>query len=115
MRILAVDTTTLRGSVALLEGSQVRGQVGLTAADSHSRWLVGAVDFLLGGLRLVPADVDGFAVAIGPGSFTGVRVGISTVQGLALASDRPCLGLSALDALAASMPPSAPPPPPWWP
>lgn len=101
MRVLAVDTTTPRGSVALVEGTETRGEVRLTAADSHSRWLVPAIDFLLGELGLAVSDLHAYAVATGPGSFTGLRVGISTVQGLALASGRPCLGLSALDALAA--------------
>jgi tRNA threonylcarbamoyladenosine biosynthesis protein TsaB len=62
---------------------------------------MGAVAFLLEGLALAPGEVEGYAVAAGPGSFTGLRVGISTVQGLALAGDRPCAAISALDALAA--------------
>ena len=60
-----------------------------------------SIAFLLEGLGLAPGDVDGYAVAAGPGSFTGLRVGIGTVQGLALAADRPCAAVSALDALAA--------------
>jgi tRNA threonylcarbamoyladenosine biosynthesis protein TsaB len=62
---------------------------------------MGAVACLLEGLALAPGDVEGYAVAAGPGSFTGLRVGISTVQGMALAGDRPCAAVSALDALAA--------------
>jgi tRNA threonylcarbamoyladenosine biosynthesis protein TsaB len=60
-----------------------------------------SIAFLLEGLGLSPGEVDGYAVAAGPGSFTGLRVGIGTVQGLALAADRPCAAVSALDALAA--------------
>jgi tRNA threonylcarbamoyladenosine biosynthesis protein TsaB len=60
-----------------------------------------SIAFLLDGLGLAPGDVDGYAVAAGPGSFTGLRIGIGTVQGLALAADRPCAAVSALDALAA--------------
>lgn len=99
--VLAVDTTSARESVALVEGGEVRGEVRLRTSDGHSQRLLPAIEFLLraGGLRA--ADVEGFAVAVGPGSFTGLRVGLSTVQGLALAAGRPCLGLSALDALAA--------------
>ena len=59
-------------------------------------------------LALTPRDLHGYAVAVGPGSFTGLRVGLSTVQGLALASGRPCLGVSALDLLAARMRGAAP-------
>jgi tRNA threonylcarbamoyladenosine biosynthesis protein TsaB len=60
-----------------------------------------SIAFLLQGLGLAPDEIDGYAVAAGPGSFTGLRVGIGTVQGMALAADRPCAAVSALDALAA--------------
>jgi tRNA threonylcarbamoyladenosine biosynthesis protein TsaB len=99
--IVAVDTTTPRGSVALLEEDEVRAELRMVASDSHSRWLAGAIELLVAGLGRQPQDVDGWAVATGPGSFTGLRVGLSTVQGLALASARPCVGVSSLDALAA--------------
>ncbi len=100
MRVLAVDTSTPWGSVALHEGTKTRGEVRLQGGQGHSRWLLPAIDSLLGGLGLAVSDVEAYAVATGPGSFTGLRVGISTIQGLALASPRPCLGLSTLDALA---------------
>jgi tRNA threonylcarbamoyladenosine biosynthesis protein TsaB len=101
VRVLAVDTTTARESVALVESGGVRGEVRLSPADSHSTRLMPGIAFLLQGLGLAPGDVEGYAVAVGPGSFTGLRVGIATVQGLALAADRPCAAISALDALAA--------------
>lgn len=106
--MLAVDTTTERGSVALAEDASVRGEVRLACPDGHSRRLLPAIEFLLGSLGLGPRDVEGFAVTTGPGSFTGLRVGLSTVQGLALASGRPCLGMSALDVLAARVAGAAP-------
>jgi tRNA threonylcarbamoyladenosine biosynthesis protein TsaB len=108
MRVLAVDTTTACGSVAVVAGGEVLGEVRLTAEGGHSRHLVPAVDFLLRSLALAPGDIEGYAVTVGPGSFTGLRVGISTVQGLALASRRRCLGLSALDVLAARIRGAAP-------
>jgi tRNA threonylcarbamoyladenosine biosynthesis protein TsaB len=101
VRVLAVDTTTERGSVALTENDSVSGEVRLASPEGHSRRLLPAVDFLLQSLGRRPADIDGFAVTTGPGSFTGLRVGLSTVQGLALGAGRPCLGISALDVLAA--------------
>lgn len=101
MRVLAVDTTTADGSVALADGDFVVGEVRLGRQQTHSRTLLPAIEFLLGSMAWLPGDVDAWAVASGPGSFTGLRVGISTIQGLALASGRPCIGVSALDALAA--------------
>lgn len=108
MRVLAVDTTTERGSVALTESGSVRGEVRLLSPDGHSRRLLPAVEFLLGSLGLAPGDIEGYAVTTGPGSFTGLRVGLSTIQGLALGSSRPCLGMSALDVLAARIAGTAP-------
>jgi tRNA threonylcarbamoyladenosine biosynthesis protein TsaB len=100
--ILALDTTGPRESVALLDAGArgLVGEVRLDAPDAHSRRVLPAVAFLLESLGRVPGDVDAFAVAVGPGSFTGVRVGISTVQGLAMASGGRCVGVSTLDALA---------------
>ena len=87
--------------MALAEGGAVRGEVRLGPVDGHSKRLMPSIAFLLQGLGLAPGQIDGYAVAAGPGSFTGLRVGIGTVQGLALAADRPCAAVSALDALAA--------------
>jgi tRNA threonylcarbamoyladenosine biosynthesis protein TsaB len=102
MKILAVDTSSAQGSVALVDGAALLGEVRLVAPDRHSRVLLPAIELLLKGADLHPSQVEGFAVVVGPGSFTGLRVGISTVQGLGLASGRPCLGASALDIVAAS-------------
>ncbi len=70
-------------------------------AHLHSRRLLPAVEFLLSSAGLAPQQVEAYAVTTGPGSFTGLRVGLATVQGLALAAGAPCLGLSTLDVLAA--------------
>ena len=86
-----------------MDGAEILGEVRVVAPDRHSRVLVPAIELLLKAADLEPAQVEGFAVAVGPGSFTGLRVGISTVQGLGLATGRPCLGASALDILAASV------------
>jgi tRNA threonylcarbamoyladenosine biosynthesis protein TsaB len=108
MRILAVDTATSSGSVALVDGGRVAGEIRLRAPSGHSQWLVSGIEALLRYLSLAPLDVEAYAVTTGPGSFTGLRVGLSTVQGLALAANRPCLGVSALDALAVAIAGSAP-------
>ena len=100
LRVIAVDTSSERSSVALVEGGEPRGEVRLVTS-LPSVAVLPAVDLLLRAAGLQASDVDGYAVTVGPGSFTGVRVGLSTVQGLALGSGRPCVGLSTLDVLAA--------------
>lgn len=100
MRVLAIDTTTEQESVAVVEGGMVHGEIRFSASQGHSRHLLPNVAFLLEGLGLKADELDAYAVTTGPGSFTGLRVGISTVQGLALASRRPCIGIPALDVLA---------------
>jgi tRNA threonylcarbamoyladenosine biosynthesis protein TsaB len=100
MRVLAVDTTSSQGSVALVDGPVVKGEEHLTGSDTHSVYVLPAIERLLLASGVDPLAVDGFAVAVGPGSFTGLRVGLSTVQGMALAASRPCLGACVLDVLA---------------
>ena len=99
MLTLAVDTTTNRGSFALARNGRVlealSGDPGLT----HGERLPGALHALLVRHGMTTADVDRYAVALGPGSFTGLRVGIATVQGLALAHRRPVVGIPILDIL----------------
>jgi tRNA threonylcarbamoyladenosine biosynthesis protein TsaB len=99
VRVLAVDTTTSRGSLALVEGDAVRLDVRRETAAGHSGWLLVEVERGLRRLSLDFSRLDGLAVAVGPGSFTGLRVGIATVQGLALATGKPVVGLSSLDVL----------------
>jgi len=100
MRILAFDTTTMSGSVALLDGTCLIGEVSSEAGLSHSERLLASVDFLLKKNGLKIEDMDGFAVAAGPGSFTGIRIGLSTVKAFAFASGKPVASVSGLEALA---------------
>ncbi len=102
MRVLAVDTTTERGSLAVVSDEGTLSEVRVVSSAGHSRWLLPAVDAVLQGLGLAAPELDAFAVTTGPGSFTGLRVGLSSVQGLALASGKRCVVLSALDTLALS-------------
>ena len=102
MRVLAVDTTTPRGSVAIVSEEDTLGEARVVTGDGHSRWLLPAVDALLRGVGCEPAALDAFAVTCGPGSFTGLRIGLSSVVGLALACARPCVGISTLEVLALS-------------
>jgi tRNA threonylcarbamoyladenosine biosynthesis protein TsaB len=100
VRILALDSTTPLCSVALLDAAEIVGEVRVRSKDGHSPHLLPAVEFLLTRHAIAPLDLDAIAVTVGPGSFTGLRVGMSTAQGLALAAARPCFGVSALEATA---------------
>ena len=100
MKILAFDTTSVYGSAAVLEADQLLGEVCLAGLSSHSVRLLRQVDFLLQQFSLSIQDIEAYAVAAGPGSFTGIRVGLSTVKALARASGKPVAPVSALRALA---------------
>lgn len=100
-RILALDTTSAWGSLALLEDDAVLEEVLLQAPDGFAQVLFGHIEQLLARHGCALRDVDVFAAAAGPGSFTGVRVGLTAVKGLAEALDRQAVGVSNLQALAA--------------
>jgi len=100
MRILAVDTSSERGSVCISEDGEILGEVRLRRSVQHSDRLFRSVDFLL---RYVPfglPDIDLFAAARGPGSFTGLRVGLAAMEAFASAHGKPGIGVSTLEALA---------------
>jgi tRNA threonylcarbamoyladenosine biosynthesis protein TsaB len=85
--------------VALVHDGRLLGEVRLDTADVASRRLLPSAVFLLESSGVTLAQLDGLAVSVGPGSFTGLRVGLGTVQGLAFGSGRPCVGVSSLAAL----------------
>jgi tRNA threonylcarbamoyladenosine biosynthesis protein TsaB len=99
-----VETSTLTGAAALLEGDTVVGECRLNVAVTHSERLLPAVDHLLRAAGRTLADVDALAVALGPGSFTGLRIGVSTMKSLAFATGKPLVGVPTLDALAWTLP-----------
>ncbi len=100
MKILAIDTTTLFGSVALCDGMRTVAEEQLGVAVTHSERLVATIDHLLTLSSWEKKDIEGIAVAIGPGSFTGLRIGLATAKGIATGLSRPVAGVSSLLALA---------------
>jgi len=104
MRVLAVETSTLSGGAALLDGARVVGEYTLDVRVTHSERLMAAIDQLLSDAGWTARDLEGLAVTVGPGSFTGLRVGLSTVKGLALALAIPVAAVPTLDAMAAMLP-----------
>lgn len=105
-QILSVETATLAGSVALSRGEEIIAALTGDSAVSHSNTLLSDIDKVLAEARVELADVDLFAVATGPGSFTGLRIGIATVKGLAATLDRPTAGVPTLHAVALAAGPS---------
>jgi len=100
MRILAFDTATRSLSVAVMEDGRLLAEKTTADHRTHSMRLMPWIDASLQTSRLRMSDIDGFAVTVGPGSFTGLRIGISTVKGLVAATAKPVVGVSTLDALA---------------
>ncbi|MCL2812837.1 MAG: tRNA (adenosine(37)-N6)-threonylcarbamoyltransferase complex dimerization subunit type 1 TsaB [Clostridia bacterium] len=99
--MLAVDTSGPTVGVALLEGDRLLFECSLTHKRTHSVWLMPAIEQALSQTERQIEDIDLFAAVVGPGSFTGVRIGVTTVKSLAQAMGKPCIGVNALEALAA--------------
>jgi len=98
--VLAIDTTSDLGSIALAEDSRVLEKVALHSADGFAHMLFGEIEQLLVRHKLKITDIEGFAAAAGPGAFTGVRVGLTAAKGLAEATARKVVAISNLQALA---------------
>ena len=100
MLILAFDSSAKPASAALVKDGQLLSQYMQCSALTHSRTLLPMAEDMLKNAELRLSDVDLIAVAHGPGSFTGIRIGVSTVKGLAWAAEKPCVGVSTLEAMA---------------
>ena len=100
MIVLAIDSTAVSGSVAVCRDEELLGEFTLNVGNTHSETLLPMVESVLKACGMTVSDVDVFACDEGPGSFTGVRIGASTIKGLAFNSGKPCIGVSTLEALA---------------
>lgn len=100
MNILAVDTSANVAAAALVSGGKLLAESMLNNKTTHSEKLMPMIDFVLKNSGMDITDIDLFAVANGPGSFTGLRIGVSTVKGLAHAVNKPIVGISTLAGLA---------------
>lgn len=99
MKILALDSTAKTSSVAVLEDDTLLGLYSVNIPNTHSETLLPMVKSILEALKLTNEDIDAYAVSEGPGSFTGVRIGVATIKGLALGRNKPCVGVSTIEAL----------------
>ncbi len=102
LRILGLDTSGKTASVAILDTEQgvLLGEHTIYTSRTHSQVILPLCKELLEECRMTAKDVDCYAVAVGPGSYTGLRIGIAAVQGMAMVNDTPCVGVSTLEAMA---------------
>jgi tRNA threonylcarbamoyladenosine biosynthesis protein TsaB len=106
MKVLGIDSSTSCASVGLINDVEVISDYLLNFQGTHSERLLGAIDSVLREAHCPIEDVDGWTVSLGPGSFTGLRIGLSTVKGLAFATGKPVAGVSTLDVLASQIAPT---------
>ncbi|MBM4145983.1 MAG: tRNA (adenosine(37)-N6)-threonylcarbamoyltransferase complex dimerization subunit type 1 TsaB [Nitrospira sp.] len=104
MKILAIETSTMLGGIAIAADSGLIAEVRLNVKSTHSERLMTETDHLLKQSGLMISDIDVFAVATGPGSFTGLRIGLSTVKGFSYATGKPIVSVPTLEAFAWSFP-----------
>lgn len=100
MKILAVDTALKSCSVAIVDKESVLAEITLGIEQTHSKHLMEMINAAIKLSGIIVSELDGFAVTRGPGSFTGLRIGISSIKGLATATRKSLVGVSSLDALA---------------
>ena len=100
MRVLAIDTATDAATVAVVEDNIVVGEYVINHKKTHSQKIMVMIDRVLTDLELKVSDIDVFAVATGPGSFTGLRIGVATIKALAHSHNKPTVGVNTLYALA---------------
>lgn len=104
MKLLTIDTSTSTCSVSLTIGERLVSECLLNLERTPASRLIRLVDAVLGEAGISAANLDGIGVALGPGSFTGLRIGVATVKGLALAAGKPVTGFSSLTMLAMNLP-----------
>jgi tRNA threonylcarbamoyl adenosine modification protein YeaZ len=103
MIILAIDSSSKVATVALMKNHKLLGEITLNDKKEHSVILMNIIDNLLKLNNLTIDDIDGYVVSKGPGSFTGLRIGMATIKGLSFGSNKPYVIISSLDALALSV------------
>jgi tRNA threonylcarbamoyladenosine biosynthesis protein TsaB len=104
MKVLGIETATKTGGVAIISEGGILAEYTLNIEITHSERLMATVDRVLRDTGITLADIDGFAVSIGPGSFTGLRIGVATVKGLAFTTGKPVAAVPTLEALAWNLP-----------
>lgn len=104
MKVLSVDTSSMVAAVAVMEDNKLLGEYLLNHKKTHSQKLMPMINNILQELELTPGDIDLYAASTGPGSFTGLRIGVTTIKAIAYAAGKPVIGIPTLDALAFNLP-----------
>ncbi|MBQ3593154.1 MAG: tRNA (adenosine(37)-N6)-threonylcarbamoyltransferase complex dimerization subunit type 1 TsaB [Clostridia bacterium] len=100
MKILALESSAKSAGAVLTDDGKVLCEVYSNLGLTHSQTLLPMCEYIFNTCGVTASDIDLFAVSAGPGSFTGIRIGVAAIKGLALAADKPCAGVSTLEALA---------------
>jgi tRNA threonylcarbamoyladenosine biosynthesis protein TsaB len=100
MKVLGVDTSTMTAGIGIVAEDEILFEVKFSVKITYSEILLSCIDQALKNIGLKIEDIDGFATSIGPGSFTGLRIGLSTLKGLCFATGKPLASVPSLDALA---------------
>ncbi|NLN15570.1 MAG: tRNA (adenosine(37)-N6)-threonylcarbamoyltransferase complex dimerization subunit type 1 TsaB [Tissierellia bacterium] len=104
MKVLGLDTSTMMATCAVINDERLLGEFSLNQDMTHSERLVPMIKEILDNLNMKVEDIDLYGVAIGPGSFTGLRIGAATIKAFAHLFDKPMVGVSSLEALAYNLP-----------
>ena len=100
MKVIGIDTATMMGSVGIIDDDRPLGQLSINIERTHSERLMAAVSGLIESVEITLDQIDCIAISIGPGSFTGLRIGLGTVKGLSMVSGKSIVPVSTLEALA---------------
>ncbi|MCX8117214.1 MAG: tRNA (adenosine(37)-N6)-threonylcarbamoyltransferase complex dimerization subunit type 1 TsaB [Desulfobacterota bacterium] len=106
MKVLGIDTSTRCESIGLIDGQEVLADYLCNLPVTHSERLLSSIAFVLRETRTPLEEIDAWAISLGPGSFTGLRIGVATIKGLAYATRKPVIGISSLEVLAAPLVPT---------
>lgn len=103
MKVLAVDTSTMMSSISILDNYKIIADSSINQKETHSEMLVPLIKRMLDDLKIKASDIDLFAIAKGPGSFTGLRIGMTSLKAMAQSLDKPIIGISTLEGMAYSI------------
>jgi tRNA threonylcarbamoyladenosine biosynthesis protein TsaB len=104
LKVLAVDTSSTVAAVAVIENTKLLGEYVINHKKTHSQKLMPLINELLKSLELSPGEIDIYSASIGPGSFTGLRIGVTSIKAIAYAAQKPVVSVPTLDALAYNIP-----------